>query len=68
MSVNTNENFPHFPEDKDSPVINSNSSSLKELHFRKKKFFDMLIFSFILFITILTISFSMYILLVKYII
>ena len=68
MSVKTNENFSHFPEDRDSPVIDSNSSSFKELQFRKKKFIDLLFFCIVLFITILTVSFSTYILIVKYII
>lgn len=57
MSVNANKNLQNFPEDKDAPLINSGN----------RKYADILVFIVILFTTILTVSFSIYILIVKYI-
>lgn len=49
------QSHPHFPEDRDAPAANQNHS-----------FIDYFIFVLIAFSTLFTVSFSLYIILVKY--
>ncbi|MEO8210328.1 MAG: hypothetical protein ABI840_07180 [bacterium] len=49
------QSHPHFPEDKDAPIIN-----------QKNSFPDYLLFGLIAFLTLTTVSLSIYIIVVKY--
>lgn len=60
----TEPNHHHFPEDKDAPVIQT--SFLKEFYEKNKNPFDYIIFGLITVITLFTVSFSIYIFIVKY--
>ncbi|MDQ3020255.1 MAG: hypothetical protein M3R36_06765 [Bacteroidota bacterium] len=49
------QSHPHFPEDRDAPTIN-----------QKNSFLDYLLFGLIAFLTLTTVSLSIYIIVVKY--
>ncbi|HMS64319.1 MAG TPA: hypothetical protein PKD83_03595 [Ignavibacteria bacterium] len=58
----------HFPEDKDAPVYSSQKSFFSEFYHKNRKIIDLLSFGLIVITTFLTVSFSVYIVIVKYIV
>lgn len=56
----------HFPEDPTSVNISVKRSFLRELYYRNKKETNYILFILLLLSTVITVSFSLYIVFVKY--
>ena len=56
----------HFPEDPSAANIAIKRSFVKDLYYRNRKEADYIIFAMLMITTLITVSFSVYILIVKY--
>jgi len=59
-------NSDHFPEDRDSPGMESQRSSFKKIYYKFPWQFNFALFVFIVLLTLASVSFSLYIVTVKY--
>lgn len=66
MSTVNNNPDSHFPEDPSSVNISDRRSFIKDLYYRNKRETDLVLFIMLLLLTLFTVSFSVYIVIVKY--
>ncbi len=66
MSTENNNPDSHFPEDPSSVNISVKRSFIKDFYYRNKRETDLVLYLILLLLTILTVSFSVYIVIVKY--